>query len=63
MVQMTVEVNDNVLRFLKAFCNFTGETPKAIIEREIVSIPDLYLSSWDTSFGVSAEDLKKRYNL
>jgi hypothetical protein len=35
LAKIEFEVPDNVMRFLNALCNFTGEDPKAIIEREI----------------------------
>jgi len=63
MAKMNLEVPDNILRFLKDLCTFTGEDPKAIIEREITYISDLYLNSWDGSLGATADDLKKRYAL
>jgi hypothetical protein len=63
MVKMTVEVDDNVLKFLRGLCAFTGEDPKGIMEREIASIPGAYLGNWDGSLGVSAADLKQRYGV
>jgi len=64
LVNYTLSLRDSgqILDFFSP-CNFSAETPKAIIEREIVSIPSIYLGSWDGSLGVTIEDLKKRYDL
>ena len=60
---MKVEAPDNIMRFVTALCNFIGEDPKALIERELRSIPQLYLNCWDGSLGVTVKDLEKRYGL
>ena len=47
MAKISVEVPDNILRFLKNFGALVGIEPKTIIEREIKTFPvGLIDSAW-----------------
>lgn len=64
MAKITVEVPDNVFRFLTNFGAFVGVEPKTLIEQEIKTFPvTLIDSNWTDAFYVTAEEIKKRYGL
>ena len=64
MAKITVELPDNILRFLTNFGTFVGVKPETIIEQEIKTFPATLIDShWTDAFYVTAEELKKHYDI
>ena len=64
MTKIEIEVSENTMKFLEAFCAFTGASVKEIIQDEISSLPDCLLGAWPMGvYYVSEDELRKRYDL
>jgi hypothetical protein len=63
-VKVQVEVRENVPKFLEAFSNFSGRSPKEIMEEWIESSIQADLDCVHSGFlGLDRKQMKKRYGL
>lgn len=64
LVKVTVEVPDNIMRFLEALSGFTGIPVQNMLSEHVDGLAEEILPQWpDKTLYASIEDLKKRYNL
>ena len=65
MGKIEVEMPDNVLRFLEAFCAFTGSKVEDIVANEMKTLAEtVVFTHWSDGMGLTTvEDLRKRYGL
>ena len=63
MPKIEIEVPENVMKFLGALSNFTGQPVKEIVQEHLDTLPEAILGSWSSMLGVDAEELRDRYSL
>jgi len=64
MGKIEVEIPENVLRFLEAWCAFVGIKVEELVQRFVVGIGGCLLSEWGGGWtGIESEDLAKKYGL
>jgi len=64
LAKIELEVPDNVMGFLKKFCDFTGLELKELLERELADLPKTMIGNWPGGdLYVSGEELLRHYKL